>query len=224
MYKGKLLLSLKKGFPDPINAFNKQIARGLLPATLLLIAPGVILTGCGSSEANKSAPPVSSEQSESRPGLTSRGQFIDSPVSGLFYETPTQQGYTDHNGYFSFADGETISFSIGNISLGSSIATEVVTPNELGNGATDATLNILRLLQTLDDDGDPSNGIAIDDQTHLAALQISGNTIDVSVSKEEFETNPELLDLISRTTNISELVDGRTALSHFQLSLERLAR
>lgn len=187
-----------------------------------------LTSGCGSSEADKSAPPINPEAATPRETAPSpqQGQFIDSAVSGLFYETESREGFTDHNGYFDYLPGETVSFFIGNIPLGSATGADVLTPVEITSAQeaqNDATINVLRLLQTLDYDGDPSNGISITTNTHLVASQVATSSIDVSVSADEFENNSELAQFIGQVTNVSALVPKDTALAHFQQSQRRLA-
>lgn len=94
------------------------------------------------------------------------GVFIDSPVEGLSYETPTWEGRTNQNGAFTYNEGETVTFSIGGLELGSAGGDEVLTPLDLvpesdPSDPPDAAINISRLLQTLDEDGDLNNGIRI---------------------------------------------------------------
>ena len=80
------------------------------------------------------------------------GVFNDSPVEGLNYKTETQSGVTDKDGKFKFLPGETVTFSIGAITLPSAKASAKVTPLDLV-GVTDANdrkvANILVLLQSL---------------------------------------------------------------------------
>ena len=94
------------------------------------------------------------------------GVFTDSPVAGLDVQgavlgprTPNAQGR------FSYQAGETLSFSIDNLALGSASAAAMLTPLSITSGATAASdprvTNKLILLQTLDADGDLNNGIQI---------------------------------------------------------------
>lgn len=200
-----------------------------LSAALTALIAGVFavsLAGCGSSEADKSAPPINRQQAENRPGLntTQTGQFVDSAVSGLFYQTETHEGFTDHNGYFQFEPNETVTFSIGNITLGSALAASIVTPLDIAgsDNINDTATNILRLLQTLDYDGDPSNGISITTNTHVAASQLADNAVSVKVPADVFESNLALNELIGQVTNVSGLVDANQALAHFKQTQQQL--
>ena len=87
-----------------------------------------------------------------------RGQFIDSPVQGLSYQGPTQQGNTgpdaeNENGGFLFYPDENILFSIGSVELGVAPAAKKVSPLDLFvGGDTDdpRVIGVARVLQSLD--------------------------------------------------------------------------
>ena len=67
------------------------------------------------------------------------GYYYDSLVSGLSYESRGEEGVThagvtgeaDDPGRFSYAEGDTVSFSLGDLSLGQSVAKDRVTPFDL---------------------------------------------------------------------------------------------
>jgi len=90
------------------------------------------------------------------------GQFIDSAVEGLNYSCGDLNGTTNSNGDFSCVTGATISFKIGEYMIGSAVAIQTMTPTTLHPADTKAQENTLRLLQTLDSDGNPANGITLD--------------------------------------------------------------
>ncbi|MDX1796331.1 MAG: hypothetical protein R3219_06335 [Hydrogenovibrio sp.] len=98
-------------------------------------------------------------------GSTSTGTFVDSAVAGVSYKTDTHSGKTDANGQYHYEPGETVTFSIGGVTLPSVTAKSVVTPFDMASSSSDTKtpLNIGLLLQSYDKDGDPSNGIEITD-------------------------------------------------------------
>lgn len=115
------------------------------------------------------------------------GQFIDSPVDNVSYATSSGlAGTTDANGTFQYTEGDTIKFSIGKIELGEGRASATVTPIDLVPGATDLAhpdvVKILQVLQTLDADGTPANGIRIAPAVvaRLAALPAVKNIKNVT--------------------------------------------
>lgn len=138
--------------------------RGLLAVAVLGVA---LISGCGGSSA-------------SGPG-TQSGVFVDSAVSGLSYKTWLCSGETDANGTFKYVVGETVTFSIGNLVLGSKAGAATLTPIDLVSGASGVTdqrvTNICVLLQTLDENGDLNNGIKINDKT---AAIVSANASDIN--------------------------------------------
>ncbi len=167
---------------------------------LCIVLASSVLTACGggggggggeSSSSTPLPPPVSV--------LT--GQFVDSPVAGLFYRTPTRAGLTDAQGNFKYLAGETIVFSLGGTTLGQAKGSAVVTPFSL-TGMTpvraeleildllkaasvnsfDRTLNIATFLQSLDTDGNPDNGIDLGN----AHQKLLNTTVDLSVKAPQF--------------------------------------
>ncbi|MCH4824254.1 hypothetical protein ML462_13840 [Gramella lutea] len=133
---------------------------------------------------------------------TMQGIFVDSPVSGLKYETETHSGFTDENGKYNYEEGETVTFYIGDIKLGSAEASEELTPISI-TSTSDATLetlevqNIAALLQTLDLDGDATNGITIDEEV-VNALSIS----EIDFSKSIVQILGEIALEIFQKTNV----------------------
>jgi hypothetical protein len=143
--------------------------------TLLLLT-----TGCGSSGSD---------------GPTSQtGVFLDSPVSGLGYYTATQQGMTGTGGAFQYQNGERVHFYLGNMEFCDVEAMPVVTPIDCVAGATDVThpmvTNMLLLLQSIDYDNDPVNGIDITPVMHQEARNIQLNLdCDPNEFRENYDFN-----------------------------------
>ena len=94
------------------------------------------------------------------------GVFVDSAVEGLYYETETKRGYTNVKGEFEYLEGEVVTFFLGDIKLGKSKAGPILSPISIASSpkATVYTKEVqymAALLQTLDIDGDPGNGIKL---------------------------------------------------------------
>lgn len=110
-----------------------------------------------------------------------KGVFMDSVVSGLNYQTEGYNGITESDGSFYYKIDGTVSFSIGDLALGSTIGEEIVTPLSITEGATTAAdqrvTNKLILLQTIDYDGDLNNGIQI---TKEIAAIVSANAASIN--------------------------------------------
>lgn len=138
---------------------------------IILIVTAFVAVGCGggSDDTGGDGPPH---------GGLQEGFFLDSAVEGLQYKTETQSGITDENGIFMYLEGETVTFSLGNIVLGSTNANSIITPIDLVAGATDETnptvTQICMFLQSLDNDGTVENGIQIssDDRNKISIYNI----------------------------------------------------
>lgn len=125
------------------------------------------------------------------------GIFMDSAVEGLTFKTETLTGETDSQGRFSYMPGETVTFSIGGIVLGTATAKSFITPVDLVAGAqneTDPTVtNITRLLITLDEDNDPDNGITISPEVRTA---LADSSVDFEQDTTLFAQDAEVLEVI----------------------------
>ncbi|MBF0340406.1 MAG: putative Ig domain-containing protein, partial [Magnetococcales bacterium] len=158
--------------------------------------------------------------------LVEQGFFVDAPVEGLAYASGGMTGTTDANGGFYYRPGDKITFTLGGLVLGEVTMGEVadssvtLTPLTLAtsSGQTNQNIvsNLLRLLQTLDSDGDPSNGITISAATisHAAGLQI-----DLSLPTEQFANNDQLKSFLTQE-QITSLVSEDVARQHFQKTLD----
>lgn len=193
----------------------KKIKSSVFRNTLTASVLGVILTACGGGGGSGGGGGGSTTPD---PVLT--GVLTDAVVSGVAYATETHSGFTNANGQYEYEAGETVTFSIGGIQLGTVAAGPVITPLTLA-GATDVTdqqvTNIVRLLLTLDADGNPDNGIEISAATRMAA---SGISIDFDVPVADFSSDPVVAALIvAADTTSTALVDGTSAQNHLSETL-----
>lgn len=167
-----------------------------------------IITSCGSSSSSD----------------TIKGQFKDSFVEGLKFDTPTQSGLTDSAGSFTYRKGEIVTLSLGGVVLGSTPGAELITPINLVPGAQDenneTALNIARLLQSLDLDGNPDNGITIP-----AAVRTEMANISLDFSTPGFGNSPAVSDLFRQLNDDNvfpqkrSLVSKEIAKAHLKQSL-----
>ncbi|SDU35702.1 carboxylesterase/lipase family protein [Halopseudomonas salegens] len=162
-----------------------RLRPALLGATLapLFLALAGCLSGSGGSSSDSAS---------------NTGTFIDSPVAGLDYKgSSTPASLTDEQGQFSYADGETIHFAIGDLELGAAVGAEVLTPLSIIDGAESAedqrVTNMLVLLQSLDADGDLNNGIQI---TDTIRNQVSMNANDIFLDQSPSEFRASIVSLI----------------------------
>jgi hypothetical protein len=140
----------------------------LLPLALALAACG----GGGSDEPVKTAV---------------NGTFVDAAVEGADYVAGTSaKAVTGAKGEFTCKEGETVSFSVGGIALGSAACAPMITPLQLA-GVTDVkdakVVNRLLALQLLDEDNDPSNGIKITADVKAA---LAGKSADFGAAAADF--------------------------------------
>ena len=115
-----------------------------------LLVTASLLTACGNSDA---------------PKTIKQGVFVDAPVEGLSYVTTSGlTGTTNAAGVFNYVAGDSVTFSLGSVKFPSVVAGDLVSPLEL-TGASSANhpgaLAIARLLQSVDSDGNPDNGITV---------------------------------------------------------------
>ncbi len=145
------------------------------------------------------------------------GTFVDSAVAGVTFtnEPSGVTGTTDAQGRFTFEPGDTVTFSIGDLSFPPTTARGVITPLTIA-GTDDPTdtvaTNIARLLQSLDFDGDASNGL----QMPAGAADVA-TTVDFSAT--DFDDQVADLVATSGSSNTS-LVSAEDARAHLQASLE----
>jgi hypothetical protein len=139
--------------------------RTAIIARLFLVLTCGGLASCGGGSGSSSG-------NDNGGGVVLSGQFKDSYVQGLRYTTATHSGLTDANGTFYYLSGEKVTLSVGGVILGATAGAPLVTPGDLVPGnqglSSSTAVNIARFLQTLDDDGNPDNGITIPPATHAA--------------------------------------------------------
>ncbi|MFV9689903.1 MAG: choice-of-anchor O protein [Desulfobacteria bacterium] len=108
-----------------------------------------------------------------------RGHFIDSPVKGLSFQTGTFDGLTDESGGFDYFPGEHVALAIGSVHLGNPLAGHKISPLDIFESAdTDdpRVINMARLLQSLDADASPKQGINITPEVAACLVQTVGST------------------------------------------------
>ncbi len=121
---------------------NKRLAKFSVLASALLIA------ACGGN--------TNSQQ----------GVFIDAPVQGLSYTTTSGlSGTTSSEGKYFFNPGDMVTFSLPGITFPPVVASGQVSPVDLVGGSGPdhpGAVAIARLMQSLDADNNPDNGIVVD--------------------------------------------------------------
>lgn len=144
------------------------------------------------------------------------GVFLDGAVEGLSYSSGEKAGFTDPDGLFWYEDGKTVTFKLGDILIGEAPANQTMTPVDLVQGATSyshpTVVNIIRFLQTLDEDSNPYNGIRLTENVRYSARGVSVDFSNVSES--------ELRDIASTLLGKqATLVSQSDALLHYRVTL-----
>lgn len=153
---------------------------------------------------------------------SSTGTFIDAPVQGLMIQSGTLQGLTSDTGSFQYFPGQPTSFFVGALNLGTVgnlPANAMVTPLNLTQALnptinSPGVVNRLMLLQALDEDRDPTNGIVIPAQTLQSAATWPPVDFD-NIPSANFQATlpPEIVNnlpspLPTPTTAMSNFSDG----------------
>ena len=180
-----------------------------------------ILTACGGGNSDTTtvepevivAPPVTYV------ATTFTGKFIDAAVIGVKYKTPEQEGMTNTEGEFIFQSDDKITFSIGDIVFPEVLADVIITPLTIFN-TTDvnniAVVNMLRLLQTLDEDGIPENGINILSEMHQLTVGLN-----VDFTSSDFES--QVTGFLANGSQLNkQLITADEAIYHFQMTLDEI--
>jgi len=186
--------------------YNKIFMAGLLAFTL---------SACGGGEGGPGTGDLIIGGDDGGGGSEVSGTFIDATVNGLDYEgNPSgTAGITGDNGTdggFTVEEDDTVTFSIGGLVIGTSQTIsngDIVTPAELAGNPLDASnaraIRIARLLQSLDDDGDTSNGIEISDSTAAAIAALT--------STERDNLQATIISGTGFDTTFGDIIDDLTA-------------
>jgi hypothetical protein len=158
---------------------------------------------------------------EAEEGTWERGYFLDSAVCGLDYECASFKGTTEKDGGFIYRRGQTVTFSIGDIVLGATKGKSVVTPVDIGGKLADTSntrvINIARLLQSLDNDRNPENGIVITDEVRQA---LKGIRIDLR--RQDLDNDAGIARLFERLSGMGIYPEEEGALGLISAEEARL--
>lgn len=194
-----------------------------LISSICVLTLGASIAGCGgSSDSQSDSTGGSIDGSPTPSGEVLTGSFVDSPVSGLSYRTETRSGVTNTNGEFTYRAGETVVFGLGDIQFPAVEAAQILTPLDLA-GVSDindtGVVNMARLLQSLDRDCNPDNGIIISGEALLSA---AGMTLNF----EDPEFDSKVVNLVAnggqQNSACKTLIDETQAVAHLQETLNSL--
>ncbi len=151
--------------------------KNVLSMAVACVLSGIMLTACGGGGDDNGG----GSNGGNNGGGTDTGSkplhtavFLDSVVGGLDYRCNDYTGVTNAKGEFLFDDGDTCEFALGNQRLGAvtlKAGNSLVTPYTLAGDDKEKAIRIAALLQTLDSDSNPENGITLD-KAQVAQLGI----------------------------------------------------
>lgn len=153
------------------------------------------------------------------------GTLYDSPVQGMDYLIAGQlQRQTDFLGRFVYRPGQRIRFQLAGIPVGDEVLTApTLSIRNLFSGATLAdrrVINLARLLQTLDRDGQTANGLDLVAAVNELLALPSGQKVDslqLDVDPADFAAqNPKLMAYLSQASKT--LVAPAAAREHLSCS------
>jgi hypothetical protein len=155
------------------------------------------------------------------------GKFYDGLVTGLQYDSGRGLEVVGAEGWYYFRQNKPITFYVGDIQIGQTTGREIITPfalvgvNDIANATV---LNIARFLQSLDDDGNLTNGIAISQAVRAAA---AGKTINFEQTTEQFNNDLNVISVVADLTNAratgqQTLISDSAAGNHLTDTMESL--
>ncbi len=225
------LLLLSCGEPVPVDCTpdeeqcTSETEGGFETVTVAGVAAGgaavIALVGGaslgGGDDGGGSTGGSSSTTTPSAPTTAKVGVLLDSVVAGVSFETSSGlTGLTNASGEFSYQTGDTVSFRLGDVELGSVAASPVLTPVELVGAVSTAdrrVINLSRFLQSLDDDADPTNGLSV---TKSARNQLAGRSLNFNLPVSTFEITASVA---VQAASGRSLVDASTAINHLHGTL-----
>ena len=158
-------------------------------ARLMLIAFVIFLVACEGRDDNGSS---SVRNSGIQLAGATTGKLMDAAVSGVNYSTSSKMtGITDEHGTYKYNHGDTVEFKLGSLVLGETKASAIVTPINLAGGHIPRLQNLLVLLQALDSDSEPGNGISI---SEVAAAAV-GADINLDDDPKKFAASSALKNI-----------------------------
>lgn len=151
------------------------------------------------------------------------GRFLAGAVHGMLYTTESQTGVTNENGEFTYLQGETVSFYLGDYKLPEIAAQPIITPIEYSPGSSNSgqleVNNLVRLFHSLDTNLDSSDGIQLPSSLHSKIETSSTEPLNFSLNEAFFERFEPVLDLISKNS-LTSLTSSEEATIAFQIVLD----
>ena len=179
------------------------------------IAASLLLAACGGTGA------TSTDDTSTSSNKVLKGYYVDSAVEGVKFHctTPageTQSGITDEKGTFTFKENQTCTFKIGDVVL------REVNALSLEHNVTvfEDNTRVAQFLQTLDSDGNASNGIEILPEAHEVLKE--RNMTEVPQNDAELEDVKDDLKVKSPERYHGDIVSEQDAREHLGETRQRI--
>jgi len=159
----------------------------------LAFALSIGFTGCGGGGDSSSGVTTATT-------ATTDGNFKDANVIGLEYKSGSENGLTGTNGSYTCENGKDITFSLGNVILGTVTCNQLITPVELvtsGSVDNQTVVNLVKFLTMIDNDGDTSNGITITQEVRTLAK----NWTNIDFTSVTFNTDTTITTIVDDINN-----------------------
>ena len=124
--------------------------RNHMHISVMAATAAALLSGCGGGSG--------SEGSEAASTNTGVGYYLDSAVKGVTFTCGTISGITDEEGKFTYVKGESCMFTLAGLPL-RNVPADLLEGDDIRIVENNTT--VAAFLQSMDIDGDPSNGIEI---------------------------------------------------------------
>lgn len=159
-------------------------------------------------------------------GSVLSGIFVDAPVEGLEYSTETQSGSTGSDGRFSYKSGETVTFKIGKLVMGSAMGAPTLTPVDLVPGAASQTdpasnqtvVNIVRMILSLNANATTTT-LKIDPSVLTKAHSLADGSV-VAMDDPNFSATASTV--VKSLDSTKDLVSAATAIAHFKPTWQQI--
>lgn len=149
--------------------------------SVLSVCIAFSLAACGGSGGSSNSTTSTNTADTATNGSIASGRILG--LQGIRYKSGATEGYTDENGNFQYEAGNSVSFFVGDIELGSTQGAAELSLADLAGGNATTEENISRFLTTVDYDLAPMNGVFVSESIHDAA---SGRSLNFNQSKAAF--------------------------------------
>lgn len=190
-------------------------------STTTLVVGGLVVGGIAVAASSGGSGGGSSSSSNSSSSSSTISQLQDNAVAGAdVYVNGVYVTTTDENGYFTHnaKAGDVVTFKIANITIGSMNASNIpadgkVFPQDIlgvdrSDTTNEAVVKMAQMLQTLDSDGDASNGITIKKDEAGNIVNDSNDVVVESSTNANLSSTSDLRTLVTLNTKVVSQLDA----------------